>query len=173
MKNNKLVSVIGALAIGLGISGMASAATITGSSPFTATGTIGVSGPSSFGATVNCSVVFNGTINAGGASANINTVTVSGSGLCALPTITGLPWTLTPSTTTDGGETWLGTVSGVGFTIAGAPPLIPASNCAGPTTINVQWTNSNSTLRVTSAQALAGNCNIRSLNVQAPAISVN
>ena len=54
MKNNKLVSVIGALAIGLGISGMASAATITGSSPFTATGTIGVSGPSSFGATVNC-----------------------------------------------------------------------------------------------------------------------
>ncbi|MGP0170682.1 alkane oxidation protein activator PraB [Pseudomonas sp. NCHU5208] len=172
MKNHKLLSAMGALVIGLGVSSAASAATITGSS-FTATGTIAVSGPSSFGATVNCNVVFNGSVDAGGATASINSVSVSGSSLCAQANITGLPWTLTPTTSSDGGNTWAGTVSGVGFTIAGIPPIVPASNCAGPTTINAQWINSSTTLRITSAQALAGGCTVRSLNVTAPGISVN
>jgi len=172
MKNHKLLAAMGALVIGLGVSSMASAATITGST-FTATGTIGVSGPSSYGATVNCNVTFNGSVDAGGASASITGVTVSGSSLCTQAQITGLPWTLTPTTSSDGGNTWAGTVSGVGFTITGAPPLIPASNCAGPTTINAQWINSSNNLSITSAQSLAGGCTIRSLSVTAPGISVN
>lgn len=172
MKNHKLLSAMGALVIGLGLSSMASAATITGST-FTATGTIGVSGPSSFGNTVNCNATFNGNVDAGGATVSITSVTVSGSSLCSLAKITGLPWTLTPTTSTDGGNTWLGTVSGVGFTIAGAPPIIPASNCAGPTTINGQWVNSTSNLSITSPQSLAGGCTVRSLSVTAPGITVN
>ena len=131
MKSLKTLVSLSALAVCMGAASMANAYSITPvNSSFTAPGTISVKSPSSFQATVNCGATFTGNVDASGV-AKITGVAVTGGGLCALPKITGLPWTLTATGAA------AGSVSNVGYTIA-ASVLYPASNC-GPSTITVGY----------------------------------
>lgn len=154
MKSLKSLVSLSALAVCMGAASMAHAYSISPvNSSFTAPGTIAVKSPSSFQGTVNCNATFTGNVNASGV-ALITGVTVSGGGLCALPKITGLPWTLTAT----GAAT--GSVTNVGYTIA-ASVLYPASNC-GPSTIAVSYSGG---VLSASNQTLSGNCTVSSLSV--------
>ncbi|MBT0566717.1 alkane oxidation protein activator PraA [Williamsia sp. CHRR-6] len=155
IRTRRIGAVVAAAAAVAGIAvgaGPAGAATISPAGvPFTAPGTITVTSPASFGAPVDCSITLSGTVAADGASASITSATTSGaSALCNLPQVTGLPWTLTPTSTTSG------TVSNVGFTISG-------QSC-GPATLTGSFDNLTNTLSSTN-QSLPGNCTINSLSV--------
>ena len=65
-----------------------------------------------------------------------------------------------------------GTATNVGYTITGAPPLIPATNC-GPSQIAVTLasTASSITLGATN-QPLSGSCTVQSLNVTATGVTI-
>lgn len=170
MKSLKTLVSFTALAVCMGAASMANAVSFSPvGKTFTtdATGTIVVKSPSSFGGAVTCKAVFQGTVRADG-KADITNVTISpgSSTLCNLPNITGLPWLLTPVTTTTG------TATNVGYTITGAPPLIPATNC-GPSQIAVTLasTASSITLGATN-QPLSGSCTVQSLNVTATGVTI-
>ncbi|QDH65796.1 MULTISPECIES: alkane oxidation protein activator PraB [Pseudomonas] len=154
MKSLKTLVSLSALAVCMGAASMANAYSITPvNSSFTAPGTISVKSPSSFQATVNCGATFTGNVDASGV-AKITGVAVTGGGLCALPKITGLPWTLTATGAS------AGSVSNVGYTIA-ASVLYPASNC-GPSTITVGYSGG---VLTASNQTLSGSCTVVSLSV--------
>lgn len=154
MKSLKTLVSLSALAVCMGAASMANAYSITPvNSSFTAPGTISVKSPSSFQATVNCGATFTGNVDASGV-AKITGVAVTGGGLCALPKITGLPWTLTAAGAA------AGSVSNVGYTIA-ASVLYPASNC-GPSTITVGYSGG---VLTASNQTLSGSCTVVSLSV--------
>jgi hypothetical protein len=126
-----------------------------------------VSSPASFGAPVSCNIVFTGSVAADGSAAAITGATVSGANpLCGVPVLLGLPWTLTPTSTSTGAGVYAGTVSGVNFKIV--------SNCAsGPVTINVLYNNNTHAITVPSAQTV-GSCKITALNAApSPALTVN
>ncbi|KAA8563474.1 hypothetical protein FX985_03543 [Pseudomonas extremaustralis] len=165
MKSLKTLVSLSALAVCMGAASAANAFSISPNGPFSANGTISVQSPSSFGATVNCGVTFGGTVASG--IATITSASLTGGGLCALPTLKNIPtpgWVLTPTSLTGG------TVSGVGYTIASSF-LFPATDC-GPTTINVNYNNTTHVLSA-AGQTLTGhttgsgnqNCTITSLNV--------
>ncbi|AUO23931.1 MULTISPECIES: alkane oxidation protein activator PraB [unclassified Pseudomonas] len=165
MKSLKTLVSLTALTVCMGAASMASAASFSpiGAS-ITANGSITVKSPSSFQQPVTCNILFQGVVNADG-TANINSATVSGSNsLCALPKMTNLPWKLSATSVT------AGTVTNVGYTIAGAPPIIPATNC-GPTTIAVGLASTaspaSSTITATN-QTLTGSCTVVSLSLTAP-----
>ena len=154
MKRLKTLVSFSALAVCMGAASMANAYSITPvNSNFTAPGTISVKSPSSYQATVNCTANFTGNVDATGV-AKITGVTVSGSGLCALPKITGLPWTLTATGPA------AGSVANVGYTIASSV-LYPASNC-GPSTITVGYSGG---VLTAANQGLSNNCTVVSLSV--------
>ena len=154
MKSLKTLVSLSALAVCMGAASMANAYSITPvNSSFTAPGTISVKSPSSFQATVNCGATFTGNVDASGV-AKITGVAVTGGGLCALPKITGLPWTLTATGAA------AGSVSNVSYTIA-ASVLYPASNC-GPSTITVGYSGG---VLTASNQTLSGSCTVVSLSV--------
>lgn len=160
MKSLKTLVCATSFALCFGAASMASAASITPDGPFsTNPGTIVVKSPSSFGAAVTCGITFTGNVSGGVAS--INGATLTGGGLCSLPTLTNLPWALTAATGTTG------TVTNVGYKITS----IPATNC-GPTPIAVAWTPGTKTLSAAN-QSLSGNCTVVSLSVVAPTLSVN
>ncbi|TSD77346.1 protein activator of alkane oxidation PraB [Pseudomonas sp. KBS0710] len=160
MKSLKTLVCATSFALCFGAASMASAASITPDGPFsTNPGTIVVKSPSSFGAAVTCGITFTGNVSGGVAS--INGATLTGGGLCSLPTLTNLPWVLTAATGTTG------TVTNVGYKITS----IPATNC-GPTPIAVAWTPGTKTLSAAN-QSLSGNCTVVSLSVVAPTLSVN
>lgn len=165
MKSFKTLVSLTALTVCMGAASMANAYSITPiNTDFTAPGTITVKSPSSFQAAVNCTATFAGRVDGAGV-AKINTVTVSGGGLCNLPQITGLPWTLTA---TGPNGVLSGTVSNVGYTIA-STFLYPASNC-GPSTINVGY---NGSALTASNQNLSGSCTVVSLSVTpSPALTI-
>lgn len=163
MKSLKTLVSLSALAVCMGAASMANAFSISPvNSSFAATGTLTVKSPSSFQQNVTCNVTFNGSVDSAGV-ANIATVTVGGSNsLCSLPQITGTPWAL--KATSLSGTTGTGTVSGVGYTIAGAPPIIPASNC-GPSTVTVSYNNTTKVLTLSPApQPLGSSCTLVALS---------
>ncbi|MCS3417580.1 protein activator of alkane oxidation PraB [Pseudomonas yamanorum] len=160
MKSLKTLVCATSFAVCFGAASMASAASISPDGPFsTSAGTIVVKSPSSFGAAVTCGITFTGNVSGGVAS--INGASLTGGGLCGLPTLTNLPWVLTAATGTTG------SVTNVGYKITS----IPATNC-GPTTIAVTWTPGSKTLSAAN-QALTGNCTVVSLSVVAPTLTVN
>ncbi|AZF15964.1 alkane oxidation protein activator PraB [Pseudomonas sp. R3-18-08] len=160
MKSLKTLVCATSFAMCFGAASMASAASVSPDGPFsTNAGTIVVKSPSSFGAAVTCGITFTGNVSGGVAS--INGATLTGGGLCSLPTLTNLPWVLTASTGTTG------TVTNVGYKITS----IPATNC-GPTPIAVTWAAGTKTLSAAN-QSLSGNCTVVSLNVVAPTLTVN
>lgn len=165
MKSMKTLVSLSALTICLGAVSMANAATISpaGETFSTPASTISVSSPASLNAPVNCGITFTGTVAANGSSASITGATVSGGGLCAVPVLLGLPWTLTPTGT--GPSVFAGTVSGVNFKIV--------NDCATtPATINVTFNNATNTLSIPSAQTV-GKCKITKLDVHPnPAFTV-
>lgn len=166
MKSIKSIVSLSALVVCMGAASVASAGTVTtpvgASSAFSALGTITVTSPSSFGAPVDCNIEFNGTVGSGVAS--ITSATVTGTNrLCGLPKMTGFPWVLSFPVTND---TTNGKVTNVGYTIAGIPPLIPATAC-GSSTINVVWGGNTARTITATGQALAGGCNVVSLVVTA------
>lgn len=162
MMNVKTLVSLSALAIAMGAASMANAYSITPvNTHFTAPGTISVKSPSSYQAAVNCGATFTGNVDADGV-AKITGVAITGGGLCSLPKITGLPWTLTATGATGG------SVTNVGYTIAGSI-LYPVSNC-GASTITASY--SGGVLTATN-QPLAGNCTLVSLSVKpTPAFTV-
>ncbi|MGY1881379.1 alkane oxidation protein activator PraB [Pseudomonas reactans] len=162
MTNFKTVVSLSALAVLMGAASMANAYSITPvNTNFTAPGTISVKSPSSYQAAVNCGATFTGNVDAAGV-AKITDVAITGGGLCSLPKITGLPWTLTATGAT------AGSVANVGYTIAGSI-LYPVSNC-GASTITANY--SGGVLTATN-QSLAGNCTVVSLSVKpTPAFTV-
>lgn len=162
MKSFKTLVSLTALAACMGAASMANAFSISPvSTSFTAPGTISVKSPSSFQATVNCGATFTGNVDATGV-AKITGVSITGGGLCALPKITGLPWTLTATAAA------AGNVTNVGYTIA-STILYPASNC-GPSTIAVGY--SGGVLTATN-QTLSGSCTVVSLSVTpSPALTI-
>ncbi|PCE28765.1 protein activator [Paraburkholderia acidicola] len=124
---------------------------------FSAPGTIVVSNP--IAPNVSCGVTLSGVVAADGSYAQINSVVVTGGGLCGVPQIIGLPWKLVATSTT------AGNVANVGFSVLG-------SNC-GPSTIQGTWNNATNTLTATN-QPLSGNCTINSLSVNPnPAFTVS
>ncbi|NVZ50506.1 protein activator of alkane oxidation PraB [Pseudomonas sp. B6002] len=168
MKSFKTLVCVTSFALCFGAASMASAASFSPiGAAISANGSITVKSPSSFQQPVTCNILFQGVVNSDG-TANINSATVSGSNsLCALPKMTNLPWKLSATSTTTG------TVTNVGYTIAGAPPIIPATNC-GPTTITVGLASvagtpapGTTTISATN-QTLAGSCTVVSLSVAAP-----
>jgi hypothetical protein len=160
MKSLKTLVCATSFAMCFGAASMASAASVSPDGPFsTNAGTIVVKSPSSFGAAVTCGITFTGNVSGGVAS--INGASLTGGGLCALPTLTNLPWVLTAASGTTG------TVTNVGYKITS----IPATNC-GPTTIAVAWDPSSKTLSAAN-QSLSGNCTVVSLSVAAPSLTVN
>lgn len=176
MKSLKTLVSLSALAVCMGAASMAGAASFSpvGKTFQTdATGTIVVKSPSSFGAAVTCKAVFSGTVRSDGKADITNVVVSPGSStLCNLPQITGLPWLLTPVTTTSG------TATNVGYTITSVPPLIPGTSC-GPSIINVALASttgpldSDKTITLTAAnQALSGGCTVQSLNVKATGVTI-
>eukprot|EP01132_Coremiostelium_polycephalum_P014516 gene14516-17618_t len=118
MKSFKTLVCVTSFALCFGAASMAGAATISpAGAAFTtaAGGTITVKSPSSFGAAVTCNISFTGAVNAAGTGASINSAAVSGSNpLCNLPTMTNLPWVLTPPAT----GISPGTATNVGYKIA-------------------------------------------------------
>ncbi|WP_248750013.1 alkane oxidation protein activator PraB [Pseudomonas sp. MWU15-20650] len=159
MKSLKTLVCVASFALCFGAASMATAATITPDGPFsTSAGSIVVKSPSSFGAAVTCGITFTGNVSGGVAS--INGATLTGGGLCSLPTLTNLPWVLTATAPT------AGNVTNVGYKIAS----IPATNC-GPTPIVVAWDAASKKLTATN-QSLSGNCTVVSLDVTAPTLSV-
>ena len=157
MKSLKTLVSLSALAVCMGAASMANASTITPNpTAFTTPGgTIAVSSPASHGIPVNCGIVFTGSVAAGGASASITGATVTGGGLCGVPVLLGLPWTLTPGAGTSG--VYTGTVSGVNFKIV--------NDCAtAPATIDVKFDNATHALTIGTAQTV-GKCKITALNV--------
>ncbi|MFL1386272.1 alkane oxidation protein activator PraB [Pseudomonas tritici] len=172
MKSLKTLVSFTALTVCMGAASMANAASFSPiGANFTTdgTGTIVVKSPSSFGAAVTCKAVFTGKVRSDGKADITNVVISPGSStLCNLPKITGLPWLLTPVTTTSG------TAANVGYTITAVPPLIPGTAC-GPSTINVTLASTASpdtiTLSATN-QALSGGCTVQSLNVKATGVTI-
>jgi hypothetical protein len=166
MKSLKTLVSLSALAVCMGAASMANATTITPNPKAFTTpgGTIAVTSPASLGLPVSCTIVFSGNVAAGGASASITGATVTGGGLCGVPVLLGLPWTLTPSGV--GPNVFDGTVSGVNFNILG--------DCAtAPATINVKFDNTTHALTVGTPQTV-GKCKITSLNVKPdPQITLN
>ncbi|QLG93789.1 protein activator of alkane oxidation PraB [Pseudomonas yamanorum] len=160
MKSLKTLVCATSFAMCFGAASMATAASVSPEGPFsTNAGTIVVKSPSSFGAAVTCGITFTGNVSGGVAS--INGASLTGGGLCSLPTLTNIPWVLTAASPTTG------TVTNVGYKITS----IPATNC-GPTTIAVAWTAGTKTLSAAN-QSLSGNCTVVSLSVVAPTLSVN
>lgn len=160
MKSLKTLVCATSFAMCFGAASVATAASVSPEGPFsTNAGTIVVKSPSSFGAAVTCGITFTGNVSGGVAS--INGASLTGGGLCSLPTLTNIPWVLTAASATTG------TVTNVGYKISS----IPATNC-GPTTINVAWTPGTKTLSAAN-QSLSGNCTVVSLSVVAPSLSVN
>ncbi|MFM0594923.1 hypothetical protein GGD41_004188 [Paraburkholderia bryophila] len=98
-------------------------------------------------------------VSTDGTYAQINSVAITGGGLCGVPQIIGLPWKLVATSTTTGN------VANVGFSVLGA-------NC-GPSTISGAWSNATNTLSA-SNQPLSGNCKVNSLSVSPnPAFTVS
>jgi|CXWL01.1.fsa_nt_gi hypothetical protein len=173
MKSLKTLVSLSALAVCMGAASMANAVSISPNGPFTTSaGTIVVQSPSSFGAAVTCGITFSGTV-AGGV-ATISSASLTGGGLCGLPTLKNIPspgWVLTATSLTTG------TVSGVGYTIAKSL-LFPATDC-GANTINGTWNNSTNSLAI-AGQTLTGhttgsgsqNCTIQTLNVTVPGLTI-
>ncbi|MFE1811714.1 alkane oxidation protein activator PraB [Metapseudomonas otitidis] len=156
MKMSKISVATAALALCMGASS-AMAVTITPTNTkFSAKG-VSVVKPG-FLPAVTCNVEFIGTTNNN--TATITAVNITGGGSCALAGTSGLPWTLTATSTTTG------TVSGVKFTVAGV-------NCSSsPVTVNGAWSNSANTLTLTPNQPV-GSCTIQSLSVSPnPAFTV-
>ena len=169
MRSLKTLVSLTALTVCMGAASMATAATISpaGTSFTTPGGTIAVSSPASFGAAVSCSIVFTGSVAGDGSSASITGASVSGANpLCGVPVLLGLPWTLTPTSTSTGAGVYAGTVSGVNFKIV--------SNCSSAaTTINVLYNNNTHAITVPSAQTV-GSCKITALNAApSPSLTVN
>ncbi|MDQ0653986.1 alkane oxidation protein activator PraB [Pseudomonas cedrina] len=160
--NFKTLVSLSALAVCMSAASLANAYSITPvNTNFTAPGTISVKSPSSYQAAVNCGATFTGNVDAAGV-AKITGVAITGGGLCSLPKITGLPWTLTATGTTQG------SVSNVGYTIAGSI-LYPASKC-GASTITSSYSGG---VLTASNQSLAGNCTVVSLSVKpTPAFTI-
>lgn len=162
MKSLKTLVCVTSFALCFGAASMASAASVSPNGPFTTSaGTIVVTSPSSSGLPITCGVTFGGTV-AGGV-ATITSASLSGGGLCSLPTLKNIPspgWVLSATSLTTG------TVANVGWTV-----VFPASNC-GAGTINVVWNDSTQTLTTPSSQPLSGNCAVQSLSVKAPTLHV-
>jgi hypothetical protein len=165
MKSLKTLVSLTALTVCMGAASMANAFSISPEGTFTtSTGSITVLSPSS-SLPVTCPITFSGKVTGG--VATITGATVGGSGLCALPVLKNIPtpgWVLTATSAS------AGTVTNVGYTIAGLPPIIPASNC-GATTINVAWNGGTHTLSA-SGQPLSGSCTVQSLSVVATSLSI-
>lgn len=158
MKSLKTLVSFTALTVCMGAASMASATAITPNPSAFSTpgGTIAVSSPASLGAPVTCGITFTGSVATGGASASITGATVTGGGLCGVPVLLGLPWTLTPSGA--GPSVFTGTVSGVNFNILG--------DCAtAPVTIAVTFNNATNTLSIPATQTV-GKCKITKLEVK-------
>nr|WP_314563524.1 alkane oxidation protein activator PraB [uncultured Pseudomonas sp.] len=168
MKSLKTLVSLSALAVCMGAASMASAATITPEGSFTTSaGTIVVTSPSSFGAPVTCGITFGGTVKDG--KATITAASLTGGGLCNLPTLKNIPapgWGLSITSFNAASGLGAGVVNNVGWTVA-----FPASNC-GAGSINVNWNQATHTLTTPSSQSLSGSCAVQSLSVTAPSLTV-
>lgn len=159
MKLIKTFACSSAIAIAFAaVAPIAAAATIgPAGASFSAPGTINVSTP--IAPNVSCGITLSGVVSTDGTYAQINSVAITGGGLCGVPQIIGLPWKLVATSTTTGN------VANVGFSVLGA-------NC-GPSTISGAWSNGTNTLSA-SNQPLSGNCKVNSLSVSPnPAFTVS
>ena len=160
MKSLKALVSLSSLVVCMGAASMANAYSfnpkVTGGTPFSGTGTLVAKSPTSNNLNVTCSLSVTGSIDAAG-NASILTAATTGGGLCALPTITGLPWPVVP--------TGLSTVrvDNVGYNLPAVFPF-PKSTC-GLTSINGSFTPGASASLGFTNQALAGSCTITSLTI--------
>ncbi|PQZ93429.1 MULTISPECIES: alkane oxidation protein activator PraB [Pseudomonas] len=173
MKTLKALVSLSALAVCMGAASMANAFSISPNGPFTTSaGSLTVQSPSSFGAAVTCGITFSG--NVAGGVATITSASLTGGGLCALPTLKNIPspgWVLSATSLSTG------TVTNVGYTIARSL-LFPATDC-GANTLTGSFNNSTNVLTITN-QPLTGhttgtgnqNCTIQSLTVTVPGITI-
>jgi len=172
MKGIKTLVSVTAIAVCLGAASMASASAITPDGPFSTTaGSITVTSPSSFGGSITCGINFTGTVTGGIAS--VTGASLTGGGLCGVPVLTGLPWTLTATSGTTA------TVTGVGYNIA-KTFLYPATQC-GPSPLNLSWNATSKVLSLASTpQTLTGHttgsgsqdCSVSALSLTAGSITV-
>ncbi len=158
MKSARMHVSCGFVAAALALPLSASAASIAPANvSFSAPGTITVSTP--IASNVNCNVVFSGMVAEDGSHATINSVSVSGGGLCGVPQITGLPWKVVPTGSTTS------QVTGAGFRVL-------LTQC-GPSTIHGEWSNATNTLSA-SNQPLSGRCTIDKLSISpSPAFTLS
>lgn len=167
MKSLKTLVCVSSFALCFGAASMASAASITPNGAFTTDpGTIVVTSPSSGGAPITCGITFGGTVVAG--VATITAASLTGGGLCGLPTLKNIPapgWELTATSFTPTSGAGIGIVKRVGWTV-----VFPPSNC-GDGTINVTWDQATHMLTAAN-QPLSGNCAVQSLKVKAPTLSL-
>ncbi|MFC3942843.1 protein activator of alkane oxidation PraB [Pseudomonas gingeri NCPPB 3146 = LMG 5327] len=172
MKGIKTLVSVTAIAACLGAASMATASTINPDGPFSTTaGSITVRSPSSFGGAITCGITFTGTVTGGVAS--ITGASLTGGGLCGVPVLTGLPWTLTATSGTTA------SVTNVGYNIA-KTFLYPATQC-GPSPLSLNWNATSHVLSLaTAGQTLTGhttgtgdqNCYVDALSVTAGSITV-
>ncbi|MDE1909514.1 MAG: protein activator of alkane oxidation PraB [Pseudomonas sp.] len=134
--------------------------------------TITLKTPSSFGAAVTCNVQLSGKVRPDGSAIDIGNAWISGSNpLCMLSGMFSVPGMLMPPFSVFGSN---GTLINIGYTITGAPPIIPNSNC-GLNTIFVTLANAPGNGGVSldaNNQSLSGTCTIVSFNTSFPGISI-
>ncbi|WP_374981297.1 alkane oxidation protein activator PraB [Pseudomonas solani] len=100
---------------------------------------------------VTCNVEFIGVTNSNN-TATINSVSVTGGGLCTTVSASGLPWTWTATSLTNA------TISGVKFSVAG-------TTCSSsPVTLAAAWLNAANTLIINPNQSV-GSCVIQTLSL--------
>ncbi|MCX4161868.1 MULTISPECIES: alkane oxidation protein activator PraB [Paraburkholderia] len=134
---------------------------------FSAPGTIVFSTPNF--ANVSCGISMSGVVASDGSYAQINSVAVTGAGLCGLPQVLGLPWKVVASSPTTV------SITNVGFSFQ----LSVFGEC-GPSTINGGWNNTTNTLfarnqpLATSNPSSTGQCELNALSVNpSPALTVS
>ncbi|MDY7532797.1 alkane oxidation protein activator PraB [Pseudomonas sp. Bout1] len=170
MKRLNAFVYIGSFALCVATASMASAAGFSpaGAAFTTSAGaTLTVKSPSMFGAAITCNIQLSGVVRGDGSAADILTASVSGSNaLCRLPSLTHLPWVLTPPASGSGN----GVLANVGYAIPASS--LPGTQC-GPTAIVASQANGAGGFDVTAAnQVLSGNCTVVSLSAHIPNVII-
>ncbi len=146
-----------AAAASVAFASVASAATVSpAGGSFTAKGTTNlVKG----GATLGCTATFNGTTDASGTFALVNSASFSGGplGSCAFVSATNLPWKITAPSTTS-------------VIVQGVAVNTPIGNC-DPTDLNGGWANGSPSTMSFTSQPLAPDCSV-SGNLKVPGVTL-
>ncbi|NWE14422.1 alkane oxidation protein activator PraB [Pseudomonas yamanorum] len=149
-------ALLGSMLAALGVaSSMAVAAGFSPPGPFSGTnGSVVLKLPSTFQAPMTCGLSLSGAIDANGV-AIISSAVPATNGLCPLLKVTGLPWTVNLSSTTQG------SLNNIGFSMAKLG--VPGDSVCGPVNVVASWDNSTHVLSATN-QAMSGYCTLVSLN---------